>query len=135
MKSTEYLPRSVKAPAPAPIAAESELEALREAFYSRLRSDRARMLTLCAELARAETYATPVYSDIRMVAHRLGGAAAMFDAPQISQAAVALEDAAVTAINTHADNVDSTVWTALEALVDLLAATHGSRLSGGQSPF
>lgn len=125
MKSTEYAPRQT--PAVNPMTHETEFESLREAFYARLRNDRARMLTLCAELARAEAYATPVYSDIRMLAHRLGGAAAMFEAPEISQAAVALEDAALVAIDTHADNVDAAVWTALESLVDMLAASNGSR--------
>jgi HPt (histidine-containing phosphotransfer) domain-containing protein len=115
MRSTEFwLPPRASA------ANDSRLEELRYEYYARLDRDRARLATLSAELAHAETDAMPVYEDIRSLARRMGGAAAVFEAIEIGNAAVALEQATLAAINARADNADTSVWTALEGLVDLL---------------
>jgi HPt (histidine-containing phosphotransfer) domain-containing protein len=121
MKSTRHWPR----PAPPPNALNDQFDELRNAFYARLRSDRVRLTTLGAALARAEEDPVCVFEDIRVFAHRLRGAAAIFEVPEISLPAKVLEEAAGAASNAHADNSDASVWTALENLVDRLAIMSG----------
>src|SRR5262245_56712146 len=118
MGSIEHLPRREFVP-----ARDHRFEELRRAYYSRLDRDRARLAALSAELAHAETDPSPVFDDIRMLAHRMGGAAAIFEAIEIGNAAIALEHAAIAAMDTRANNADASVWTALEDLVDMLSRT------------
>jgi HPt (histidine-containing phosphotransfer) domain-containing protein len=108
-------------PRASPAAAnDSRFEELRSAYYARLSRDRSRLATLSAQLAHAESDAMPVFEDIRMLAHRMGGAAAIFDAIEIGNAAITLEQATIVAMDARADNADPAVWAALESLVDLL---------------
>lgn len=124
MKSTEYSPRT----APARSAPDERFEELREAFHIRLRSDRVRLTTLAAALARGKEDPARVFENIRLCAHRVRGAAAIFEASEVGVAANALEQAAGSASIGHADNSDPAVWTALETLVDLLGITGGKQL-------
>lgn len=121
MKSTRQWPIV----SPAPSTLDEQLEQVRSAFYSRLRSDRRRLITLCAALTRAGTEPEPHFEDIRMFAHRLRGAAAIFEAVEVGSAAHALEDAVVSALHVHAVGSDPRVWTALGALSDRLAIMNG----------
>jgi HPt (histidine-containing phosphotransfer) domain-containing protein len=109
-------------------ASDDRFEELREAFHIRLRSDRVRLTTLAAALARGEEDPARVFESIRLCAHRVRGAAAIFEASEVNVAANALEQAAGSASIGHADNSDAAVWTALETLVDLLGITGGKRL-------
>jgi HPt (histidine-containing phosphotransfer) domain-containing protein len=124
MKSTEYWRRA----SPASSAPKDPFEELRDAFYARLRSDRVRLTTLAALLARAEGDPASIFQDIQLFAHRLRGGAAIFEAPEIGVAANVLEQAAAAASVAHADNSDASVWTALESLVDRLAIVNGKRV-------
>ncbi len=126
MKSTE---RASCTAIPA-AAYDEQFQELRGVFCARLRSDRRRLAVLSAELARAETNATPVYTDIRAMAHHLGGAAAVFEIPDVAELAYSLEQAARAAAIVHADNADPAVWSALESLVDLLNAMNGEMANG-----
>lgn len=119
MKSTNYWPR----PARSAAALDTQFEQLRGAFYTRLCSDRKQLTLLSAELAGAAVDARPVYEEMRQVAHRMCGAAAIFDVPEVGSAAYKLEQATLLAIASHADNADEPVWSALEALVDILLST------------
>jgi HPt (histidine-containing phosphotransfer) domain-containing protein len=119
MRSTNYWPR----PSQSAAAAENQFEQLRGAFYTRLCSDRKQLTLMSAELAGAAADATRVYEEIRMLAHKMCGAAAIFDAPEVGGAAYTLEQASLSAIRSHADNSDDGVWTALESLVDVLLTT------------
>jgi HPt (histidine-containing phosphotransfer) domain-containing protein len=116
MKSTDYWPR----PAREADTSDSHFEQLRGAFYTRLRNDRARLATLSAELARTDEDVAPVLEELRVLAHRMCGAAAIFEAPDIGDAANTLEQTLLTAIDEHADGTDPAVSAALEALVNLL---------------
>ncbi len=123
MKSTEFASCAVKPAA----AYDDHFQELRGVFYARLRSDRRRLTVLSAELARAEINASPVYADIRQMAHHLGGAAAVFEIPDVAELAYSLEQAARAAATGHADNADPAVWSALESLVGLLHVMNGER--------
>jgi len=95
-------------------------EELRRSYHAHLGRDRAKLATLSAQLAHAENDATPVYDELRQLARRMAGAAAIFEEVQIGTAAIALEQAATAAGRSRADNSDTATWTALENLVDLL---------------
>jgi HPt (histidine-containing phosphotransfer) domain-containing protein len=123
MKSIDHGSRAV----PTPSAPDDRFEELRDAFYVRLRADRVRLTTLAAALARAEGDPACIFDNIRLFAHRVRGAAAIFEASEIGTAAHGLEQAAGSASMVHADNSDASVWTALEILVDLLGITGGKR--------
>lgn len=131
MKSTNYWPR----PARAALAAETQFEHLRGAFYTRLCSDRKQLTMLSAELAAAGADAKRIYEKIRMVSHRMCGAAAIFDAPDVGRAAYTLEQAALEAIRASADNADEPVWTALEDLVDVLLTTAQRTITRAHPPM
>lgn len=119
MKSTDYWPRSAKAPA----TPQNHFEQLRGAFHTRLRWDRARLASLSNELQHAEGDSALIFDELRVVAHRICGAAAVFEAPEIGTAAYTLEQALITAIQAHAERTDPSVSGPLDALLDLLAAT------------
>jgi HPt (histidine-containing phosphotransfer) domain-containing protein len=122
MKST----RDPAHTAPTPAAADDAFEELRQAFHARLRSDRVHLMTLGAELTRAAGDPGHIFEDMRLFAHRLRGASAIFEAQEIGIAAHALEQAACSAAVAHADAADASVWTALESLVDRLPHNSGS---------
>jgi len=123
MRSTEY----EQPIAPAAAAPDDPLETLRSAFHFRLRSDRLQLTTLAAALARADGDTACIHEDIRLFAHRLRGAAAIFEATDIGTAAHALEQAASCVLTAPVD--DSCVWTALRRLADRLAATSDKQAS------
>jgi chemotaxis protein histidine kinase CheA len=125
MKAAECLSPGVARHSPP----DDRFEELRDAFYARLRSDRERLTTLAAALTHAEGDAARIFEDIQLFAHRVGGAAAIFDASEVGIAANALERAAGSASTGHAANSDASVRTALETLVDLLGATAGKPLA------
>jgi HPt (histidine-containing phosphotransfer) domain-containing protein len=93
---------------------------LNELFTMRLQSERVHFVTLSAALARAEECPGGIFDDLNFRAHRLKGAAATFEYPELAGAAGALERASFAAATAHAAHTDTDVWTALVALVDLL---------------
>jgi len=121
MISTEQSPRSSSTQT----EPEDPFEELRAAFHLRLRSDAVRLAVLAAALARADAEPAIIFEDIRLFAHRVHGAAAIFGAPDIGSVADALEQAAFSAAAAHAENSDASIWTALEALAQRLAAVNG----------
>jgi HPt (histidine-containing phosphotransfer) domain-containing protein len=98
------------------------LEELRAAFEGKLQGERAHFVALSAALARVEGSPAPVFSELRNRAHKMRGSAAVFEMAQVASVAGSLEIAAIAATVSHADNTDAAVWTALVALVRLLAA-------------
>jgi HPt (histidine-containing phosphotransfer) domain-containing protein len=98
------------------------LEELRVVFEGNLQSERAHFVALSAALARVEGGSPgPVFSELRNRAHKMRGGAAAFEMAQVASLAGSLEIAAIAATVSHADNTDAAVWTALVALVRLLA--------------
>jgi hypothetical protein len=107
------------------IEAEDRFAELSRAFYARLRSDRVHLATLSASLARSEGDASGVFEEIRVFAHRLRGAATIFEAAELGAVAETLEEASSAAVAAHADNSDAAVWAALVKLSNRLAAQSG----------
>src|ERR1700733_14508259 len=97
-------------------------EQLRAAFQLRLQSDAVRLAVLAAALARADADSASNFEDIRLFAHRVRGAA------DIASVADALEQTAISAAHARAENSDTSIWTALEALAERLAAVNGKTI-------
>lgn len=122
MRSTEHQPSTP----PTRMVPDDPFDELQGAFYARLRSDLVRLMVLGAALATADIDPMPIFEDIRVFAHRVRGAAALFGAPDICGVAYTLEQAAISAANAHAANSDACVCTALEALTERLATVNGN---------
>lgn len=122
MGSTRKRPRSSAMPAESLAQADADdgFENLRLAFQARLESERVHFVTLSAALARADENPAWIFEDLQFRAHRLQGGAAIFDESEVASAACALENAAVLAAKSRADNTDENVWAALVALVRLM---------------
>jgi hypothetical protein len=117
MGSTRHRPRHTAVP----VETEDDgFETLRLAFQARLESERVHFVTLSAALARADENPAWIFEDLQYRAHRLQGGAAIFDEAEVALAAEALEQAAVVAAQTRADNTDENVWAALVSLVRLM---------------
>jgi chemotaxis protein histidine kinase CheA len=106
----------------------------RRAFHAQLESERAHFVTLSGRLARVEDNPAAVFLDLRNHAHKIRGAAAMFEIADVAAAACALERASISASNTHAESTDPAVWAALVALVGLMGALedceHSAKANG-----
>ncbi len=100
---------------------DDEFNSLSGLFRARLQSERMHFASLSAALAHAEESPGKIFEDVNFRAHRLKGTAAIFEFKDIAAAAHALEYAAKAAIATRAPNSDAAVWSALVALVSLLA--------------
>jgi HPt (histidine-containing phosphotransfer) domain-containing protein len=100
------------------------LEELRAAFVARLLSDRVQFVALSAALAHAEEDAGSIFLDLRDRAHKIRGAAAVFEIAALAAAARALEIAAIAAGAAHAGNTDANVWDAIVELVRLIGVAH-----------
>jgi HPt (histidine-containing phosphotransfer) domain-containing protein len=107
--------------APGPGAPGREFEKLRGAFNVRLARDRDNLQSLEAALARADGGAALAFEKLQFSAHRLHGAAAVFETFEVAQAASALETAATSALSANADKSDVAVSTALQNLLEVLA--------------
>jgi HPt (histidine-containing phosphotransfer) domain-containing protein len=105
----------------APIPSEDPFEELRDLFFARLRMERVRLTELAAELVHAQGDPAYDFGEIRLFAHRLRGGAAIFETPEVGNAASALEQAAALASAAHARSSDASVRTALDNLLDRLA--------------
>ncbi len=127
MRSTKNRAAATSTATAATTLLDDELKKVRDAFYVRLRSDRARLTTLRVLLACAPQESASIFEQIRMFAHRLRGAAAIFEAFEIGSAAYALEDAANTALIARAANTDPFVRAALDGLADRLVILKSKR--------
>jgi HPt (histidine-containing phosphotransfer) domain-containing protein len=97
-------------------------DSLGHAFRARLESERAHFVSLSAALARAEENPAWIFDDLQFRAHRLQGGASIFEVTDVAQAALALEEAAVSASESRAQNTDEGVWEALVNLVQLMGS-------------
>ena len=113
----------------AALLAADTFEQLQEAFHTRLRKDRVRLVVLSTDLARCGANPALPFEELASFAHRLRGASAIFGAAEIRDAAHELEVAAHAAQDRRADAEDSQVWSALALLADVLAAVTDSTSS------
>jgi HPt (histidine-containing phosphotransfer) domain-containing protein len=109
-----------------PIFAKAPFVELRRMYIAGLRADRIRLVNLAESLARVADNAETTFAEIRRVAHKMRGAAAIFEAPMVACAAAALEDAAHAAWHQDARNSDLRIYGALENLVECVARLAGS---------
>jgi chemotaxis protein histidine kinase CheA len=119
----------------AAILAADTFEQLQEAFYTRLRQDRVRLVVLNTTLAHCGANPALPFEELASFAHRLRGASAIFGAAEIRDAAHGLEAAAHAARDRRADAGDSRVCSALALLADVLAAVTDSTWSPGAEPI
>jgi len=103
-----------------------EFEEVRQSFLARLHGEMGRLELLANSLGAAGRDATTVFDDLATFAHRLRGAAAVFDALALSQDAKALELAAGAASSGHASKDDASVSATIRNLIDRLALMNGS---------
>jgi len=125
MKSVDHHGKIASTPA----AMDDEFDRIRATFYARLRCDRMRLTTLATSLSRVEGHPAGVFKALQGLAHRIRGAAAVFEASELGSAAYALEQAATAACDKRSDHSDGPVWSALEELVELLAISCGGGLA------
>jgi HPt (histidine-containing phosphotransfer) domain-containing protein len=118
MKSTDDRTDHARQPA----VSWDEFDRFQDIFCTRMRSDQIRLTTLAAFLARIEGNPVGVFSALQSLAHRIRGAAVIFEASALSSSAYALEQAATHACGNGSDHTDGAVWSALEDLVERLAA-------------
>ena len=90
------------------------------AFHAQIQSERIRLVALSAALAGAEVDHCAIYDDLTSRAHRLQSGAETLELTEVAAAASSLKLAARCASLSHADNTDTTVWTALVALVSAM---------------
>jgi hypothetical protein len=105
-------------------------EELRALFIAGLQADRVKLAALAAALAHAAGEPAAMLESIRVFAHKLRGAAAIFDSPEIGVAAGRLELAAVLALQQRTIWADASLRAALEALIGALRTSQGGRPDG-----
>jgi HPt (histidine-containing phosphotransfer) domain-containing protein len=112
-----------------PDVLEDEFESLRNEFHARLQRERLQLTVLAAALTRSDGDSNGIFESLRQFAHRMHGAAAIFESTDVANAAHALERASVSAVLANAGSTDPSVWTALVTLVDMLATMNSRRAS------
>jgi HPt (histidine-containing phosphotransfer) domain-containing protein len=103
-----------------PISNDDAQESLRRKFHRRLQSERLQLNALATALTQAEKESNGAFENLRQCAHRMHGAAAVFEYTDVAAAAHALEQASEAAFSTHAGNFDPSVWSALISLIGVL---------------
>jgi HPt (histidine-containing phosphotransfer) domain-containing protein len=115
MKSTEQAPSSSL-----PAALRSRFDSLRAAYLERLTGDNVRLKDLRSQLDGTHPPAGTLLEDLQRIAHGMAGAASIFEAPRISGAARALQEAAAAAANSREERTHNAVGAALDALIETL---------------
>jgi HPt (histidine-containing phosphotransfer) domain-containing protein len=105
-----------------PLELDDALEVVRQSFYARLHDEKTRLAALATSLESSEAESATVFEQMEVFAHRLRGAAAVFGAFELSDAAKALEWAASAASAEGAQYGDASVWYALNLLASQLAS-------------
>jgi HPt (histidine-containing phosphotransfer) domain-containing protein len=117
-----------------PIAADDALESLRRIFHTRLQSERVQLTRLATALTQTELTPPGAFEELRVCAHRMRGAAAMFNYLDVAAAAKALEQVAAVAATRNAKNFDPAVWAPLVALLGLLGRVAPASLNPKGDP-
>jgi HPt (histidine-containing phosphotransfer) domain-containing protein len=112
-----------------PLSPDQEFEEVRQSFLARLPSEQANLAMLAKTLEFTVLDSAPAFGDLARFAHRLRGAAAVFEFPTLRDAAKALELAAAVAEGEHAPNSEPLVQTVLRALDIRLASLVEGALS------
>jgi HPt (histidine-containing phosphotransfer) domain-containing protein len=113
------LPHIEESQSPAVTAA--AYQEVRQSFLVRLGSERARLLTLGDALAAGEGVPAAALEDLGRFAHRLRGAAAVFQVPELHDAAKVLELAATAALEQMMPNYNLYLISSMRVLSATLA--------------
>ena len=105
-------------------------EDVHQSFQIRLSGEQARLTTLADALRCSDNGAASAFGELEWFAHRLRGAAAVFDYPELRDAAKVLEVAANAAVLEFAPFDEPRVQTAIRTLVLQL-----TRLTAGNPPL
>jgi HPt (histidine-containing phosphotransfer) domain-containing protein len=121
------VPRTEVFPGPPvnPASEDLTFEDVRLTFLIRLHSEETRLELLCAALEVARGDRISALVDLEMFAHRLRGAAAVFDLPEIRDAAKGLELTAATAATSNAPADEPQVQEAVRTLAARLSCLNG----------
>jgi HPt (histidine-containing phosphotransfer) domain-containing protein len=95
----------------------NEIKELKLLFQRRLQDDLLKLRSLASRFASADAAPATVLEEIRFFAHRLQGAAAIFEAQELARSAQALEAAAALAVTGCALNTPPSVSSALKSLL------------------
>ena len=117
---TEFRPNGAPTAAP-----EITFEDVRESFLIRLHHEESRLAALRVALETAHLDTVSSFIDLEIFAHRLRGAAAVFDLPEIRDAAKALELAAAAAAIAGASIAEPMVHDTIRDLSQRLARVNG----------
>jgi HPt (histidine-containing phosphotransfer) domain-containing protein len=98
---------------------------VRLSFLVRLHSEETRLAQLGAALKSAEADPAAAFVNLEMFAHRLRGAAAVFDFPELRDAAKELELAAAAAVTQRASFGEPLVQAAMRILATCLTCLNG----------
>jgi HPt (histidine-containing phosphotransfer) domain-containing protein len=124
MALTERQPSARAKPTPC----DDAFEEVRQSFLTRLHGEQARLLVLTDALGSGKGNPASTLGALEVFAHRLRGAAAVFDAGALSEDAKALELAVAAASIAPIHDNDTFVWATLRALTSRLASMNGSEL-------
>jgi HPt (histidine-containing phosphotransfer) domain-containing protein len=124
MALTEQQPSTRAQPTPS----DDAFEEVRQSFLKRLHGEQARLLVLTDALGSDIGNAALVLGDLEVFAHRLRGAAAVFDAGALSEDAKTLELAVAAASIAPVRQNDTFVWASLRTLTSRLASMNGTQL-------
>lgn len=110
-------------PRPAvPAKLKDRFEELRAAFQRRLTNDRIQLLELRARCEPAAALTAALHEEIRRFAHTMAGAAAVFEAADVSSLAQSVEELATYAGEHPGLEADTAVRNAIDALLGILPA-------------
>ena len=102
------------------ISPEDAQESLRRKFHRRLQSERVQLAALATALTLAESKPDSAFEELRLCAHRMHGAAAVFEYADVAAAAHRLEQASEAAAMAHTGVFEPTVWATLVSLIAVL---------------
>jgi HPt (histidine-containing phosphotransfer) domain-containing protein len=112
-----------------PLTPDEEFEEVRRSFLARLHGEQANLATLAKVLECTALDPGPAFGDLAHFAHRLRGAAAVFEFPTLCDAAKALELAAADAMSERAPNCEPRVQKTMRSLNTRLTALNAGTIS------
>jgi hypothetical protein len=101
-------------------ADESLLRRIRHRIHQNLCKERTQLDLLIADLLGADLSAAATYAQLHLLGYRLRHAAAAYESRPMVEAARALEEAAIEAIERHSNHRSERVWEAIGYLIELL---------------
>jgi hypothetical protein len=117
-----------------PVAADIEFEEVRQSFLIRLHSEQTRLGVLQTALRAAGSDPVSAFMNLESFAHRLRGAAAVFDFPGLRDDSKVLELAAADAVLRLSPVGEPHVQTAMRMLTTRLTRLNGGTSSADVAP-